>query len=183
MDQNNVVLVVALVVVIGLAVLLVALYRKRRSSQLKEHFGTEYDRTVKERGDPAKAEAELINRERRVRGFSIKKLSPETRNYYSQEWAAVQRRFVDDPVMAVSQADALVNRLMVDRGYPMADFEQRAADISVSYPGVVDNYRAARTISQRHARGEAGTEDMRQAMVYYRSLFAELLETPRSAAA
>jgi hypothetical protein len=95
----------------------------------------------------------------------------------------VQRRFVDDPAIAVGEADALVNSVMIACGYPMADFEQRAADISVSYPSVVENYRSARAIVQRHSRGESGTEDLRQAMVHYRSLFAELLDIPQSAAA
>lgn len=183
MDQRVLLLVGIVVALIVLAVVLIAVTRKRRSRQLKEHYGLEYDRAVLQRGDTSKAEAELINREKRVHAFSIKNLSADARNRYAQDWAAVQRRFVDDPVLAVTEADALVNRVMIARGYPMADFEQRAADISVSYPGVVDNYRAARVIAQRHARGEAGTEDMRQAMVYYRSLFAELLDTSRSAAA
>ena len=183
MDQRVVIAIVIVVAVIVLAAILISLSRKRKSRLLREHFGSEYDRAVQQRGDPARAEAELINREKRVHSFSIKQLSPEARNTYAQEWAAVQRRFVDDPVLAVTEADTLVNRVMTARGYPMADFDQRAADISVSYPGLVDNYRAARAIALRHSRGEAGTEDMRQAMVHYRSLFAELLDMPRSAAA
>jgi hypothetical protein len=175
------IVVVAVVAIVAIAAVIIS--RNRRSQQLRQHFGTEYDRTVQLRGGPAKAEAELLSREKRVHSFSIKRLSPEARTRYAEEWAAVQRRFVDDPTMAVTEADALVNQVMNARGYPMADFEQRAADISVTYPAVVQNYRAARTVALRHSRGEAGTEDLRQAMVYYRSLFEELLDLPKSAAA
>jgi hypothetical protein len=180
MDQNTLV-AIAIVVAAVVVIAAVILSRKRRSRRLREHFGPEYDRAVQTRGDAAKAELELINREKRVHGFSIKSLAPEARAGYSQEWSEVQRRFVDDPAMAVTEADALVNRVMEARGYPMADFDQRAADISVNYPTVVQSYRSARSLAQKHARGEAGTEDLRQAMVYYRSLFDELLDTPKSA--
>jgi len=176
---------VALVVVVAIAIIVVAALvfsRKRRSQQLRERFGPEYERAVQSRGDPAKAEIELLAREKRVQSFSIKALPPETRAHYAEEWSVVQRHFVDDPAMAVTEADALVNRVMEARGYPMAAFDQRAADISVNYPDVVQNYRSARTIAQRHARGEAGTEDLRQAMVHYRSLFDELLDIPKPAA-
>lgn len=171
------------IVVVAAAIVIAGLifYRKHRSRQLREHFGPEYDRAVSERGTQGKAEMELLKREKRVEKFSIKPLSPADRDQYAQEWTAVQRRFVDDPAGAVKDADSLVNRVMVARGYPMSNFEQRAADISVSYPGVVQNYRSASAIAQRHGRGEAGTEDLRQAMVYYRSLFDELLEVPKSA--
>jgi hypothetical protein len=183
MDQRTVVAIVVVIALIVIAIVLIVLSRRRRRQHLKEHFGSEYDRLVHQRGDPARAEAELINREKRVHRFSIKQLPTDERNRYAQEWAAVQRRFVDDPAMAVSEADALVNRVMSARGYPMADFEQRAADISVTNPGVVQNYRSARIIAQRHSRGEAGTDDLRQAMVYYRSLFTELLDLTKYAAA
>ena len=183
MDQRVVTIIVVAIVIIALVAILIAISRKRRSRHLREHFGTEYERALAQRGDSTRAEAELLDREKRVGKFPIKPLSTEARNQYAQEWAAVQRRFVDDPVMAVSEADALVNRVMSARGYPTADFDQRAADLSVNYPTLVENYRAARVIAQRHARGEAGTEDMRQAMVYYRSLFSELLDIPRSIAA
>ncbi|MGA2852307.1 MAG: hypothetical protein ABSE46_25150 [Terracidiphilus sp.] len=176
MDQRTLIaIVVAVVAVVVIAAVFIVVSRKRRSQHLKEHFGPEYERAVLERGDPAKAETELINREKRVHSFKIKALNPGARDLFAQEWTAVQNRFVDDPAMAVSEADSLVNRVMAERGYPMADFEQRAADVSVSYPTVVQNYRAARAIVLRHGRGEAGTEDLRQAMVHYRSLFDELL--------
>jgi hypothetical protein len=179
MDQR---ILVAIVVVVAILVVaaVVILSRKRRSQRLREQFGSEYDRAVQSRGDPAKAELELIKREKRVHSLFIKPLAPEVRAGYAQEWSEVQRRFVDDPAVAVTEADALVNRVMEARGYPTADFDQRAADISVNYPGLVQNYRSARGIAQRHASGEAGTEDLRQAMVHYRSLFDELLDTPKT---
>jgi hypothetical protein len=181
MDQKILVAIVVVVAILVVAAAIVILSRKRRSQHLREHFGPEYERAVQGRGDTEKAELELLKREKRVHGLSIKPLAPEAREGYRQEWSVVQRRFVDDPAMALTEADALVNRVMESRGYPMADFDQRAADISVNYPGLVQNYRSARTIAQRHSRGEAGTEDLRQAMVYYRSLFDELLDNPKSA--
>jgi FtsZ-interacting cell division protein ZipA len=175
MDQRTMIVVVIVVAVIAIAAIILVVSRKRRRENLKRHFGPEYDRAVLERGDAAKAETELINREKRVHSFSIKPLTPAMRDRFREEWRQIQQRFVDDPAIAVNEADSLVNRAMAARGYPVADFEQRAADVSVSYPSVVQNYRAARVVIQRHARGEAGTEDLRQAMVHYRSLFDELL--------
>lgn len=181
MDQRTLVAMVVLVVIAILLVAVIVVSRQRRRQRLKEHYGPEYDRAVQNRGDAAKAELELLKREKRVQNFSIKPLTPEMRAGYAEEWSAVQRRFVDDPAKAVTEANALVNRVMEARGYPTADFDQRAADISVNYPGVVENYRSARTIAQSQARGEAGTEDLRRAMVFYRSLFDELLDAPKSA--
>jgi FtsZ-interacting cell division protein ZipA len=178
MDHTAVVAVVIVVAVIAIAAIIFEVSRKRRSATLKQHFGSEYERAVLERGDSAKAEKELINREKRVQSFTIKPLAPPARERFREEWTQVQNRFVDDPAGAVSEAGSLVSRVMAARGYPMADFEQRAADVSVSYPAVVQNYRAACVIVQRHGRGEAGTEDLRQAMVHYRTLFDELLGAP-----
>lgn len=163
--------VVVLLVLVGWLV-----ERKRRSEKLRQKFGPEYDRVVLQQGDAHKAEAMLAEREKRVSKFSIRHLTMADRERYVNEWAAVQRRFVDDPAMAVMEADSLVTALMATRGYPMTDFEQRAADISVNYPRVVQNYRAARLIVGRHSKGQATTEEMRQAMVHYRSLFEELVE-------
>ena len=161
-------------ILVAIAVALVA--RRRRSHQLKQRFGPEYDRTVvQQRGDSRRAEETLVEREKRVETFPLRTLTPVDREAYAMEWATVQRRFVDDPSAAVGTADRLVSRVMIDRGYPMTDFEQRAADISVSYPEVVQNYRAAHDIVLRHADGHATTEELRQAMVHYRSLFDELL--------
>ena len=173
----KILIAIAVVVIAIIAIVAVIASRKRRSTHLKEQFGPEYDRAVVEHG--SKAETVLADREKRVHSFSIRHLSDADRATYTGEWEAVQRRFVDDPAMAVSEADSLVNRVMTARGYPMGDFDQRAADISVGYPNVVQNYRAARDIAQRHSNGQASTEDLRQAMVHYRSLFSELLEVPR----
>jgi hypothetical protein len=183
LDSTTIAAIVAVVAVIVIAAIIIVVMRKRRSHQLKERFGTEYDRTLQIRGDRSKAETELMNREKRVHSFPLKTLSPETRNRYAAEWSAVQRHFVDDPAVSVLEADSLVSQVMGARGYPMADFEQRAADISVTCPHVVQNYRSARAIVLRHGRGQAGTEDLRQAMVYYRSLFDELLDLPDNAVA
>jgi hypothetical protein len=180
MDSRTLIpIIVVIVAVIVIAAVIIA--RKRKTQQLKEHFGPEYERELRQRGDPRLVESELAQREKRVHSLSIRSLSPPDRERFVLEWDTVQRRFVDDPAIAVRDADNLVNRVMGARGYPMSDFEQRAADVSVSYPSVVQNYRAAREIALRHSKGQSSTEDLRQAMVYYRSLFAELLETPKSA--
>jgi hypothetical protein len=176
------IVVPALIIVVILVVMAVALVvRRRRREQLKRRFGPEYDRTViQQHGDSRRAEETLVEREKRVETFPLRTLTPVDREAYAMEWATVQRRFVDDPSAAVGTADRLVSRVMTDRGYPMTDFEQRAEDISVSYPAVVQNYRAAHDIVLRHADGHATTEELRQAMVHYRSLFDELL-TPAEA--
>lgn len=169
--------VVALIVIGVVAGLLIiwAIVRQRRMANLKKRYGPEYDRIVLESG-PRKAEATLLEREKRVEKFHIRALPVDERERFITDWRNVQSRFVDDPKDAVSQADQLVERLMHARGYPMTDFEQRAADISVTHPQVVSNYRAAHQIALRHQLGQATTEDLRQAMIYYRSLFDDLLE-------
>ena len=169
--------VIAVVVIIVIAALLVM--RKRKSDQLKQRFGPEYDRVVQQHGDARHAEAVLSQREKRVDKLSIHLLPGGDRERYAQEWTVVQKRFVDDPSMAVTEADKLVATVMAARGYPMADFEQRASDISVNYPRVVQNYRSAREIVLRHGKGQSTTEDLRQAMVYFRSLFEELLDSSK----
>ncbi len=178
MDPKILVPVVVAVVIIIVVAALFAV-RKRKSVQLKQRFGPEYDRLVQQNGGAAHAEDVLAEREKRVEKFSIRPLSPGDRDRYAQEWELVQRRFVDDPSMAVTEADNLVTAVMSARGYPMVDFEQRAADISVNHPAVVQNYRSAREIVLRHGKGRSTTEDLRQAMVYFRSLFEELLGSPK----
>jgi hypothetical protein len=177
--DTRVLIPIILVVVALLIVAAIVINRKRKSTHLKEQFGPEYDRAVKQQGDPRRAETILIEREKRVEKFSLRPLTPVDRERYAAEWATVQRKFVDDPSMAVNQADRLVNTVLAARGYPMADFEQRSADISVNYPSLVENYRSARDVTARHNQGQSSTEDLRQAMVYFRSLFDELLETPK----
>jgi FtsZ-interacting cell division protein ZipA len=169
-------LIVAIVLIaLVVAGLLVA--RQRRSQQLQEGFGPEYERTVEERGgDRRQAEAELQERRQRHEQFEIRELDAGARDRYVERWRAAQRRFVDEPAPAVGEADALVIEVMRERGYPVADeFEQRAADVSVDHPEVVEHYRAAHGISSRATAGDASTEDLRQAMVHFRALFAELL--------
>lgn len=168
---------------VGVAVLLIivlvaiVMSRKKRSEHLRQQFGPEYDKVLQQHGDARHAEAVLADREKRVDKFTIRTLSQTDRDRFLADWANVQRRFVDDPAFAVNEADALVTQVMAARGYPMADFEQRAADISVNYPRVVQNYRSARLIVVRHGQGQASTEELRQAMVHYRSLFEELMDT------
>jgi hypothetical protein len=150
---------------------------RRRSQHLRRRFGPEYDRVIQENRDPRRAEQILETREKRVERLHIRPLVPQERDRFVEAWQKDQSRFVDDPKVAVLEADQLVCQVMAARGYPMAEFEQRAADVSVDHPHVVENYRAAAEIAQRQKRGEATTEDLRQAMVYYRKLFDELLET------
>jgi LPXTG-motif cell wall-anchored protein len=171
-------IVVAGVSIIALLVLAgwVLSKRKKQSLRLQQRFGPEYGRTVDELGGRAKAESELKAREKRVEHLNITALAPSEAARFSEAWGELQSRFVDNPKGVVMQADQLVRELMLKRGYPMGDFEHRAADISVDYPTVVDNYRAAQAIAIRDHRGEANTEDLRQAVVHYRALFDELLE-------
>ena len=179
------VFVIVAIVLIALVVAALVVSRQRRSQQLQEGFGPEYDRTVEERGgDRREAESELRERRQRRDQFEVRELEPAARDRYAERWRGAQRRFVDEPAPAVGEADALVMEVMRDRGYPVADeFDQRAADVSVDHPQVVEHYRAAHDISGRATAGEASTEDLRQAMVHFRALFVELLgaddEPPR----
>jgi|SRR5579862_9483890 len=174
MDPKTLIIVIVAIVVV--LVLAFAVMRKRRSEALRRRFGPEYERTVREHG-PSRAESELLQREKRVEKLRLRPLSAAERERFVTDWRTTQSQFVDDPKGAVHDADSLVTQLMQTRGYPMSDFEQRAADISVDHPRVVDNYRAAHEIALRHRQGKATTEDLRNALIYYRSLFDELLET------
>jgi len=174
MDQGTMIAIIVGVVV--LALLGVLVWQRQRSEALRARYGPEYERTVNTLGDKRRAESELMKRQERVEALDIVPLSAQQQTAYLQQWRAVQSRFVDDPKGAVTDADRLVEDVMKRRGYPVSNFDQRAADLSVHHPGVVENYRAARDIAQRHRRGEATTEDLRQAMVHYRGLFQDLLE-------
>ncbi|HEY1677648.1 MAG TPA: hypothetical protein VGG04_08085 [Candidatus Sulfotelmatobacter sp.] len=178
MDQNHLYLliVVAIIAIIVIAAAAFITSRKRRSEKLRQKFGPEYERVVKQQGDERKAEGVLEYRAKRREHFKIRPLSAADKSSYAVRWNEVQARFVDDPRGAVAVADNLVTDVMQARGYPIGDFEQRAADLSVDYPVVVDNYRAAHGIALRHSAGQASTEDLRQAMVHYRALFQELLD-------
>jgi hypothetical protein len=167
--------VVIAVVVVLAAIAALALSRARRSERLQRGFGPEYEREIERQGGRREAEAELMQRTKRREALDIRPLSPDARTHYQQSWRDTQSRFVDEPVEAVAEAERSVVEVMQQRGYPMEDFEQRAADVSVDHPHVVENYRAAHTISVRAVAGEASTEDLRQAMVHYRALFDDLL--------
>jgi len=163
-------------VVVLIALVTFIIYKKKQSRRLQERFGQEYDRSVDDLGSRSKAESELKTREKRVEHLNILPLSPADAARFSQTWKDLQGHFVDNPKGAVAQADQLVRELMLKRGYPMGDFESRAADISVDHPEVVAHYRAAQAIAVRDERGEADTEELRKAVVHYRALFDELLE-------
>ncbi len=181
MDSQTLMIVgitVAVCALIGIGVWFAM--NQMRSRRLKERFGPEYDRTVNRAPDRDLAEAELQKREARVKKYKIVPLSEHDRTHYQHAWDGVQNRFVDDPRGAAMEADELIFEVMERRGYPVNGFEQAAADLSVDYPSVVENYRAATGIAQRNRQGEAGTEDLRQALVYYRALFHELLQTAPS---
>jgi len=164
------VVVVGALVVLGIVAW--AATRARRSRMLRERFGPEYNRAVNSSDDKRGAEAELAARAERRDQLHIKPLSPEARERYREDWQQVQALFVDDPQGAAHDADRLIQNVMSDRGYPMTDFEQRAADVSVDHPRVVENYREGHRLS----RGDGSTEDLRQAMRHYRALFEELVE-------
>jgi hypothetical protein len=167
---------VAVVVLIALAAW--GAYRRRRSERLRQAFGPEYDRVVGATGDQRGGESELESRQKRRAQLDIRPLSDAARSRYAEGWRVAQGRFVDSPSEAVGEADRLVIMVMRERGYPIEDFETRAGDISVDHPDVVENYRAAHGISQANDRGEAETEDLRQAMVHYRTLFEQLAGVP-----
>jgi hypothetical protein len=170
-------IVVGVAVVLVLALIAWAVARRRRSEGLRERYGPEYERAVEERGRRREAEAELERREEKRGRLDIVLLAPEVRDRYVASWREVQARFVDEPSGALADADRLVEQVMRDRGYPMDTFDQRAADISVDHPQVVENYRRGHAVYLASDRGEATTEDLRQAVIHYRALFDELLET------
>ena len=174
-------LIIIAIVIVLVAIGLFFFWRRRRTENLREQFGPEYKRAVDQYGDQRKAEAELAAREKRVRKLEIRPLRPEEHSRFAEAWQKTQARFVDEPSQAVRDADALVKEVMQARGYPVGDFEQRAADVSVDHPNVVLNYRGAHDIVARNNSGNATTEDLRQAVVHYRSLFEELLEPTQNA--
>jgi hypothetical protein len=168
-------IIVALVLV-ALAALAYWYSQQQQTKQLRQRFGSEYDHSVQTLGDERRAQEELQRRAERVEHLELRPLSPEDRQRFGDSWQSVQAMFVDDPARATKEADALITEVMRVRGYPTTDFEQRAADISVEHPAVVEHYRAAYAIARRSERGEAPTEDLRQAFVHYRALFQDLLE-------
>ena len=173
-------LLIGLIVIVALVAAGIALtvMRKREGERLKERFGPEYEHQLREEGGSrAKAESALLNREKSVEKLDILPLPPAEREAFAEQWREVQARFVDDPERSIALADALVAEVMKARGYPVEDFEQRAADVSVDHPAIVENYRAAHQIAVRHGEGRADTDDLRAALIGYRSLFEELLRS------
>ncbi len=169
--------IAVIVLVVGA---IVTFYLQRsRTEKLRHQFGPEYDRAVADGGDRRRAEARLEERTERVKKFHLRPLMVEDRVRFTEQWERVQAHFVDAPAGAVAEADQLLGDLMATCGYPMGDFEQRAADISVEHPIVTQNYRAAHEIAVRQASGQATTEDLRRAMIHYRALFEDLVSEPR----
>lgn len=173
MTQTQIaVLVIAVLVIVAVVALAVL---RRRSAKLRERFGSEYDRVVAEKGNRFKAEAELENVEKRVRSYPLTTLSAADRDRFQQSWRGIQATFVDDPSRALADADELLGTVMVARGYPPSDFENRAAEISVDHASVVEHYRAGHDIAVLHSQRQATTEDLRKGMIHYRALFDELM--------
>jgi hypothetical protein len=179
MDTALWVLIIAVAVfVVVAAVGLWVSTQKRQSERLRTDFGPEYDRAVEEYGGRKEAETQLKERKERVERLKLRTLSKDERGRFSTQWSETQAQFVDDPPASIRNAQQLIDAAMRARGFPLNDFDRRADDISVEHPTVVENYRSAKAIADRNDRGEADTEDLRQAMVHYRSLFVELTNTP-----
>ena len=181
MDMNMIVIAVVATLIIAALAMLGWMYLRRRrsaSANLRKKFGPEYDRAVKIHGSERKAEAKLEDREKRVEQLNLRDLDVMEHERFSKRWESVQSRFIDSPKGALTEADDLVSSLMKARGYPVSDFDQRAADISVGHPRVMENYRSAHEIAVRVGKDEATTEELRTAMIHYRSLFEELAQVP-----
>ena len=175
MEQSEVLIFVLVAVVAVIALLIWAAMRKRRSTMLRDRFGAEYDRTVKVHGKRRPAEAALQERTKRVARLNLRSLTSQERTAFAQEWTEVKAVFVDSPPEAVLHADRMVATMMVARGYPMADFDRRFEDLTVQHGEIARHYRAGHDIAMRQGKGEAGTEDLRQAMKHYEALFDDLI--------
>jgi hypothetical protein len=178
----TVVVVIVLIAVVFVAAAVVYILQRNRTRRLQERFGPEYERAVKEAGDKRQAEARLERLEKRVERFNVRPLPPEDRRRFQDTWREIQARFVDDPKHALIEADRLIGEVMSAEGYPVLDFEQRAADLSVEHPAVVENYREGHQIALRHVPGRASTEDLRKATIHYRALFEDLMGQPEMSA-
>jgi hypothetical protein len=179
--ETQVLIVVALAAVALLVVAILASRHSRNQKlRIRERFGPEYDRAIEQLGNERRAERELAARERRVQKLHINELYEAHRVQFASDWAHAQTRFVDNPSAAVREADELIKTVMRARGYPVEDFERRVEDLSVDHASVVDHYRAARALAEANSEGRANTEELRQALVHYRALFADLLEEPRA---
>jgi hypothetical protein len=176
-DPRLITVGVALLIMILIGVALYVQQRRKKASELRQRFGAEYERTVREHGSVNKAQAKLEDREARVEKLNIRALGATERERFVVDWQSVQSHFVDRPKNAVTEADQLISSLMQARGYPMADFDQRAADISVNHPRLTQDYRSAHVVAMRAGSNGTSTEDLRTAMLQYRTLFDELVET------
>jgi hypothetical protein len=175
--SSNVTYVIIAVVVLLIVIATVAIARRNRSKSLHDRFGPEYDRTVREAGgNRTEAERELARRQERVKRMHIEELPAGAKNRYTEEWRTVQTRFVDEPRSAIVKADHLIANVMRDRGYPTDNFDRTVEDLSPDHPHVLQDYRVAHAITRRSETGEVSTEDLRQAMVHYRSLFEDLVK-------
>lgn len=174
-SYTTIIIVVAVMVILG-SVLGLIFYRRKRTDRFQGQYGTEYDETVKSLGDNRKAQTELEKRQKHIKTLNLRALSPEERERYLKDWAVVQSKFVDNPGQAVMDADRLIIEVMRLRDYPISDFDERAADISVQYPTLVSDYRAAREISVKNMDSTADTEELRIATIQYRSVFDELVK-------
>ena len=182
MDSNTTTMIlVAIVFLVVGGLLAMAVMRLQRTRRLRERFGPEYERLVNEAGDKQKAESELEARLAHVEALNIRSLTAEEVNRFSLEWQATQTEFVDEPLASLQKADRLIREVMKTRGYPVEDFEQRAADISVDYPELVTDYRGMHLIAVKEKEDEVGTEEMRQAMVHGRALFENLISQEANA--
>ncbi len=180
-NQQQLVLMIAAAIIVVVLIVAAIYFIRREATRraMQRRFGPEYDRLVGEVGRKD-AERRLLQRQERVSSYDIRDLTPEERARYERMWLGVQAAFVENPEAATARADELISNLMADRGYPMSDFDRRSADLSVSHPVVVQNYRAAHDVVVRHREGNATTEDLRQAMVHYKTLFADLVAAPTS---
>jgi hypothetical protein len=178
-DSTLITILIIAAAVIVTAGIVIWMRSRNRQTRLKERFGPEYDRVVAEKGNVAKAEAELSERERRVREQSIRELTPADRQRFNADWEAIQARFVDEPSAAVQAADQLIKEVMLAQGYSRESIDRREVDLAVEHAAVMDDFRSARALAQENREGRADTEELRQAFVHYRALFADILNPPK----
>lgn len=178
MERDAILWVIGGLVVVGaiIAIVLAVVLPRRRSLKLREEFGPEYEHTVSRYGDRSRAEADLVERKERVSGLRLRSLSEDERARFLTQWKQIQSRFVDEPSTSILEANMMVAEVMRARGYPLRDFDTQAADLSVNYPALAENYRSAHAIFVRNEQGHASTEELRQALVFYRGVFSELLD-------
>jgi hypothetical protein len=175
MDTIDILTVISILVLFGIILGVGAFVRRSRHKKFQAQYGEEYDLAVKKTGSARKAQSELGHREKHFNQLNIRPLTETEQGRYRTEWTDVQTKFIDEPGKAIGAADRLIIEVMQKRDYPLSDFTQRAADISIRYPALVTNYRAAREIAIKNTDQKASTEELRQAMIYYRSLFEELV--------